>query len=91
MPVSSSGHVTIAQEILQIQTDEGLLFLILVNLGSLIALILHFRKKIGELISGFFRLCLCSVFAATSRANLTNMAWKIVVATIPGRELSGSS
>jgi undecaprenyl-diphosphatase len=82
MPISSSGHVTIAQEILQIHTDEGLLFLILVNLGSLIALIIHFRKRIGELISGFFRFA----FVPSSREITREpyeYAWKLVVATIP--------
>jgi len=34
LPISSSGHVAIFQEILNIQADEGLLFLTLVNLGS---------------------------------------------------------
>lgn len=82
IPVSSSGHVTIAQEILRVQTDEGLLFLILVNLGSLIALIAHFQKKIGELISGFFRF----VFRPSSRETTREpyeYAWKLVVATMP--------
>lgn len=82
IPVSSSGHVTLAQELLRVQTDEGLLFLILVNLGSLIALILHFRKRIGQLLKGFF----VHLFVPSKRETTQEdyqYAWKIVVATIP--------
>jgi len=82
LPVSSSGHVTIAQEILRVQTDEGLMFLIVVNLGSLIALILHFRMKIGDLISGFFRFAFVKSSREISREPY-EYVWKLVVATIP--------
>ncbi len=82
IPVSSSGHVSIAQEILQIHTDEGLLFLILVNVGSLIALVYHFRKRIIELISGFMKF----VFRKSTR-DITRPHFEygmmIVLATIP--------
>lgn len=82
VPVSSSGHVAIAQLIFQIQTDEGLLFLILVNTGSLIAILYHFRKMIGRIISHFF-----AYFSTSKRTELVQedfcYVWKIIVASIP--------
>jgi undecaprenyl-diphosphatase len=82
IPVSSSGHVSLAQEILQIRTDEGLLFLILINIGSLFALIYHFRKRISEIIVGF----LSYIFQKSSR-DLTrphfDYGMMIAFATIP--------
>jgi undecaprenyl-diphosphatase len=82
IPVSSSGHVTIAQEILQIQIDEGLLFLILVNIGSLIALIYHFRKRIGDIITGFFRYLFRKSMREESRPQF-EYGLMIALATIP--------
>lgn len=54
LPVSSSGHVEIAQEFFNLQVDEGLLFLILVNTGSLITFLIIYFKRIIELIKDFF-------------------------------------
>ena len=46
LPISSSGHVEIAKILFQMEVDEGLLFLILVNTGSLIAFIFVFFRDI---------------------------------------------
>lgn len=82
IPVSSSGHVAITQLILQIQTDEGILFLILVNTGSLIAILYHFRKMIGRIIANFF-----AFFSAKKRTEVVEddftYVWKLVVASVP--------
>ncbi len=82
LPISSSGHVAIFQQILNIQADEGLLFLTLVNMGSLLAIIFHFRKFIGRLIISFFQY----VFKPETRTKNEpdfHYVWKIVIATIP--------
>src|SRR5690625_3397415 len=49
IPISSSGHVVIIQELFGI-VAEGLSFAILVNFGSLIAVIVIYRKDIMRLI-----------------------------------------
>ncbi|MGD9909572.1 MAG: undecaprenyl-diphosphate phosphatase [Candidatus Izemoplasmatales bacterium] len=49
LPISSSGHVALFQAILNIETDQGILFLILVNFGSFIAVTIHFRKLLKRL------------------------------------------
>ncbi len=53
LPVSSSGHVEIAQAFFRIQKDEGLLFLILVNTGSLLTFLVIYWKRLIELIKDF--------------------------------------
>ena len=82
IPVSSSGHVAIAQQILQLQMDEGLLFLILVNTGSLIAILIFFRTLIMRLFVNFFR-----YFQKKSRNEIVqedyNYVWKIIIASVP--------
>ncbi|XID94507.1 undecaprenyl-diphosphate phosphatase [Paenibacillaceae bacterium WGS1546] len=57
IPVSSSGHLIIAQRLLGME-QNGLSFEILTNTASLIAICLIFRRDIGKLINGFFRFSL---------------------------------
>ena len=54
LPVSSSGHVEVAQVFFNIQKDEGLFFLILVNTGSLLTFMVIYFKRIVELIKDSF-------------------------------------
>ncbi|WP_090868996.1 undecaprenyl-diphosphate phosphatase [Oceanobacillus limi] len=54
IPISSSGHLIILREIFEIDA-EGLSFEILVNFGSLIAVLLVYRKDIIRLIQNGFR------------------------------------
>lgn len=82
LPVSSSGHVAIFQFILNVNADEGLLFLTLVNFGSLLAIIYHFRKLIKRLVINFFSY----VFKPESRDETDDdfhYVLKILVASIP--------
>jgi len=82
LPISSSGHVAIFQQILNIKADEGLLFLILVNIGSLFAIIFYLRKFIYRLIENF----VFFVFVPSSRIDTRegfHYVFKIVIATIP--------
>jgi undecaprenyl-diphosphatase len=82
LPISSSGHVAIAQALFSLETDEGMLFLILVNIGSLIAIVIHFRKHIGNVIAGFLKY----TFVPSSRketAEPFHYGMKIAVASIP--------
>lgn len=54
IPISSSGHLIIFRELFEIDI-EGLSFEILVNFGSLIAVLLIYRKDIIRLVLNFFR------------------------------------
>lgn len=54
LPVSSSGHLAIFQNLLHIETDTGLLFDVLLHLGTLLAIFVVFWKDIWRLIVEFF-------------------------------------
>ena len=54
IPVSSSGHLNIFEAILNSNTLSDLNFEIFVNFGSLIAIVIFFRKDIVTLIKDFF-------------------------------------
>jgi undecaprenyl-diphosphatase len=56
LPVSSSGHLAIMKHILHINTDTGLLFDVLLHLGTLAAIFIAFWKDIRELIVEGFKL-----------------------------------
>ncbi|UCD64993.1 MAG: undecaprenyl-diphosphate phosphatase [Candidatus Zixiibacteriota bacterium] len=53
LPVSSSGHLVLAQAILKVK-ESGVSFEVLVHLGSLLAVIIYFRLRILTLIKSLF-------------------------------------
>ena len=53
LPVSSSGHLVIFQKLLKFN-GPGVLFEIAVHLGTLVAVIIFFRKDIWEIIQSIF-------------------------------------
>lgn len=56
LPVSSSGHLTIAKSIFGIETTSNLSFEVAVHAATVLSTIVAFRKEIFELLSGFFNL-----------------------------------
>lgn len=56
LPVSSSGHIVIAQEVLGLQhgEEESLLFAIVLHFATALSTIVIFRKDIIQIISGLF-------------------------------------
>lgn len=57
LPVSSSGHLAIIQNAFHIQTDGGMLFDIMLHVGTLTAVIIIYRKDILKMI--LEALCMC--------------------------------
>lgn len=57
LPVSSSGHIVIAQEILNIHfdEDENLLFAIVLHFATALSTIVIFRKDIWQILKGLFK------------------------------------
>lgn len=55
LPVSSSGHLAIAQHFLPEFEQPGLLFDVLLHVGTTLAVIIYFRQDIWKLLSCFFR------------------------------------
>lgn len=54
LPISSSGHLTVAQNLLNLE-EVPLLFDVFLHLATLIAVCLYFRKQIWELLKCFGR------------------------------------
>lgn len=50
LPISSSGHLVIAERFLDIHTTENVLFDLLVHLGTLLAVCVYFSKELGRII-----------------------------------------
>lgn len=55
IPVSSSGHLEIARQIFNFPAENFHLFLEFINLGTLLALLFYFRKRIWKIIRNVFR------------------------------------
>jgi len=50
LPVSSSGHLVIAQEILRLRSSEYLVFDLVVHLGTILAVSIFFRKELANIL-----------------------------------------
>ncbi len=82
LPISSSGHVEFVKALVNLDYDEGLLFLILVNSGSLVTFLFVYRHKLARLIKDFFQY----VFKKESRPISKNgffYVLKLGIASIP--------
>lgn len=55
IPVSSSGHLELIQQIIGGRADNFHLFIELINLGTVLALIIYFRKRILKILNDIFR------------------------------------
>lgn len=55
LPVSSSGHLEIAKQLLGIETTDNLSFTVVVHGATVLSTLVVFRKDIGALIAGLFR------------------------------------
>ena len=54
IPVSSSGHLELVQYFFGISSENFHLFLEFINLGTLLALLIYFRKRIWKIIKDIF-------------------------------------
>lgn len=76
LPVSSSGHLAIAQHFLPGFEQPGLLFDVLLHFATTMAVVIYFRKDIWKLLSCFFRK---DAYAVDDRHTF----WMIVLGSIP--------
>ena len=54
IPVSSSGHLELVQQLFNFSGENFHLFLEFINLGTLLALLIYFRKRIWKIIKDIF-------------------------------------
>lgn len=82
LPISSSGHLVILPYFLnwQLPVKETFIFNVLVQVGTLVAVIFYFRKDLAGIIVAFFKQLIAGKPFATHEAR---MGWLLIVATIP--------
>lgn len=80
IPVSSSGHLVIFNNLLNVETLKDLNFEIFVNFGSFIAIALFYKEEILNIIKDFFM-----YIKTKNKEYYTNYkyAWFIIIGTIP--------
>lgn len=74
LPVSSSGHLTIFQELFGVGGETNLAFDVVVHLATVLSTIVVFRKPLGRMICGFF---------CRGKNDEKSYVFKILVALIP--------
>lgn len=82
LPISSSGHLVILPFFLNWDLPEKEMFIfdVLVQLGTLVAVIFYLRKDLAAIIAGFFKQLFAGTPFATHEARL---GWLLIAATIP--------
>ena len=81
LPISSTGHLILAQEVLGISEDKfGLQFDAAIHLGTLTAVLIYFRDTVRRLILAWFASLSARDWRSTPDATL---AWLLIVGTIP--------
>lgn len=82
LPVSSSAHLVLVPYILDWDIPESQVFPfdVLVQIGTLLAVIFYFRKDLWSVITGFVRALVRKKPFETNEARL---GWYLIIATIP--------
>ncbi|MBI5654711.1 undecaprenyl-diphosphatase UppP [Candidatus Uhrbacteria bacterium] len=81
LPISSSGHLILAREILHINTESGLAFDAVLQLGTTLAVLIYFRNDIYSLCLTFWRLV--SGQKSKTSAQDKTLFFGILIGTIP--------
>jgi undecaprenyl-diphosphatase len=82
LPVSSTGHLTVAEKIMGLKIDDAgvTAFTAIIQVGAIIAAILYFIKDIVRIVGGFVK----GIFSAEARQQLEwRFGWAIIVGSIP--------
>ena len=83
LPISSSAHVQIAQELLglsELSKPELTAFIATIQIGTELAVIVYFFKTIIEILKAFFTQGLKPF---SSQSNESKMGWLIIIGTLP--------
>ncbi len=77
LPISSSAHLILPSQILGWE-DQGLAFDVAVHVGTLIAVVIYFRKEVSSILSAWFK-----SFGAQGSTDDSKLGWWIILGTIP--------
>jgi len=80
LPVSSSGHLVVAQNLLELRAEEQLVFDLVVHLGTILAVIVFFRKELARIVASFFT---SAERSDPQRRDLRKLGLLLLLATIP--------
>jgi undecaprenyl-diphosphatase len=81
LPVSSTGHLILTEEVLGVDQDElGLQFDAAIHLGTLAAVLVYFRGTIVSLVTAWFASLRARDWAHSLDSKL---AWLILIGTVP--------
>ncbi len=83
LPVSSSGHLAILQNVFHVETDGGMLFDIMLHVGTLVAVFVVYYRDIGRMITETLKMC-ADIFSnihtfALNRIHKTSIRYKRIV------------
>jgi undecaprenyl-diphosphatase len=82
LPVSSTGHLTIAEKLLglDINNDKVTAYTAVIQVGAIAAVLLYFARDIGRIATAWFR----GVFHPEHRGDYDHrMGWFVIVGSIP--------
>jgi undecaprenyl-diphosphatase len=82
LPISSTGHLTIAEQVLGLTTDDPAVtgFTAVIQMGAIAAVILYFARDIGHIIKAWT----LGLFKPEWRGHRDfRMGWYVIVGTIP--------
>lgn len=85
LPISSSGHLALAQNFFGTQTENGFTFNVALHLATLVSVCIVFRKDVLMLFKGFFSLCK-KLFTGRIKQGLDSgekLFLMLVIATLP--------
>lgn len=77
LPISSSAHLILPSQVLG-WDDQGLAFDVAVHVGTLLAIVIYFRRDVLNLLKAWFM----SVFKL-QHSDESKLAWLILLATLP--------
>lgn len=79
LPVSSSGHLVLFHDIFNFSLPDNIAFDAVLHLGTLLSLLIFFRKEISHYIRGFFK----SIGHFDIHNSDQRLSFFIIIATIP--------
>lgn len=77
LPISSSAHLILPSQLLG-WVEQGLAFDVAVHVGSLVAVLIYFRKEVANMITAWFQW----VFSGRKSSD-GRLAWAVIWGTIP--------
>ncbi|MCU0852462.1 MAG: undecaprenyl-diphosphate phosphatase [Thermoplasmata archaeon] len=80
LPVSSSGHLVVAQELLDLDAEEQLVFDLIVHLGTILAVVVFFRKELARIVASFLT---SAGDMDAERRDLRRLGLLLLLATVP--------